>query len=523
MRLCVKLRGWSVAVLGAPASVGRGVRSAEGLTWDRRLPMGNTDRGIMRSKKLLSGHVVNATEPPTKGRRRLRTKDDSEEQSLAGARSEGLGHAVRSRAKRKAQPSVSTTAASKVSDEESLALAHSELESRVVQRTAELAADNERLREEIGRREQVEESLRRSEEQLRTGFDAGPMGIAVVRLDGTITRVNRRLCDILKYSSADLLGKQFSDFTDSGDKDVDAEMLGHVVRGRLPSYTTERRVVCGKGEPIWVRSTSALVCDAQGRPSYLLAMCEDITPQKQAEEAVRRSERLASVGTLASGIAHEINNPIGAALLAAEAAMVLKDRPEKREQFEQSLNTVMRSVERCADIVRRVLVFSRGSSAQKRSTKVQEVIDQAHHLTASMATAKHVTLMVNGDEELPELVLSPIEMQLALINLINNAVEASAPGGRVAVQATKAANTVRIDIEDHGRGMTKTETSRLFDPFYSTRHQEGAVGLGLSTSLGIVQQHGGRIEVKSSSGKGTTMTIVLPIDYSPTDVRALND
>jgi PAS domain S-box-containing protein len=402
-------------------------------------------------------------------------------------------------------------------------LAHPELESRVAQRTAELAADNQRLREEIARRVEVEESLRRSEEQLQLGFDAGPMGIAVVRLDGTITRVNRRLCDILKYSPADLLGRRLSDFADADDNDADQEMSDQVVRGRLPSYTTERRMVCGRGEPIWVRSTSALVCDPEGRPNYLLAMCEDITPQKQAEDAVRRSERLASVGTLASGIAHEINNPIGAALLAAEAAMVLKDRPESRVQFEQSLNTVMRSVERCADIVRRVLVFSRGSSAQKRPTRLQEVVDQAHHLTSSIATAKHVTLTVNGDAELPELMLSPIEMQLALINLINNAVEASAPGGDVIVQAKRTGNTVQITVEDHGRGMTKGEVSRLFDPFYSTRHQEGAVGLGLSTSLGIVQQHGGRIEVKSSTGKGTTMTVVLPIDHSLTNTGPIED
>ena len=233
--------------------------------------------------------------------------------------------------------------------------------------------------------------------------------------------------------------------------------------------------------------------------------------RKNSEETLRRSERLASIGTLAAGIAHEVNNPLTAILLAAQSALESTNKEDRHSYMEQCLQGIVNDAGRCEQIVSSVLQFARSGTATKGPNDLLKVIQRAVNLTQAYADEKGANLEVQIEEGLPLIALHPGQMERVFVNLIRNAVESGETGNRVSVAVTNTAQTVRILVSDKGRGMTPEQRNRLFDPFYTTREREGGTGLGLSIVHGIVLAHGGKIDVESQLVHGTTMTIELPL------------
>lgn len=229
------------------------------------------------------------------------------------------------------------------------------------------------------------------------------------------------------------------------------------------------------------------------------------------DEAARRNERLASVGLLAVGIAHEINNPLGSALLAAETALAINGSPGSDEHVAACLQNIVTSLDRCGRIVRTLLRYSREEPAEKQACSLNDVAEQALDLARPYLNPARAELRLDLDSSLPLAPMNPLEIELVLLNLIRNAAEAGDGKVLITIATLPIADAVRVVVSDNGRGMNKEQISHVFDPLFTTRRRQGGSGVGMSIALGIVQEHNGRMEVSSEEGTGTTIAIDLPV------------
>lgn len=272
---------------------------------------------------------------------------------------------------------------------------------------------------------------------------------------------------------------------------------------------------------------------AHGGQDHVVAMIQDLTDRKQAEEQLaryqdhledlvaertreldrsreklQRAERLASIGTLAAGIAHEINNPLGMLLLGADVALTSLDQPEALKEL---LSQIRRDVERCSRIVRGVLDFARQQVTEKWPLELNEVVRRSLDFTREYARKNHVNIEISCAQELPCILGNSTELEQVVVNLLHNAVQACHDEGHIWVETHRARGYVRLVVRDDGRGMTQEQIGHAFDPFYTTRLDQGGTGLGLSTVHGIVTGHGGAIDLASQPGRGTVFTVEFPV------------
>ncbi|HUP41665.1 MAG TPA: ATP-binding protein [Thermoanaerobaculia bacterium] len=234
---------------------------------------------------------------------------------------------------------------------------------------------------------------------------------------------------------------------------------------------------------------------------------------KVAEERLRRSERLASLGTLAAGIAHEINNPVNTILMTAESSLLALGNGRKTERLEEDLRIVVEEAERCGEIVRKVLEFVRDRKPERKPEDLNEVVRSA--ITMAQKTLGEQTAAVGAElaSDLPAVSLNRAEIEQALIHLIRNAAESG--GGEPVAITVRTGRTDRgamVAVADDGQGIEHGVRDRIFDPFFTTRREKGGTGLGLSLAHSIVTDHGGTIDLESEPRRGTTVRIELPVE-----------
>ena len=222
---------------------------------------------------------------------------------------------------------------------------------------------------------------------------------------------------------------------------------------------------------------------------------------------IGQSEKLASIGRLAAGVAHEINNPLTGVLTFAH---LLRQKPNMTEQDRQDLDLIIHETTRTAEIVRGLLDFARERPAVKELLDVNEVMRHTLRLIASQKPVKQVVIVEDLAASLPRVDADRNQLQQVLINLSLNACEAMPAGGTLLIATLADDGKVLVRLTDTGCGIKREDLGRIFDPFFSTKPVGKGTGLGLSVSYGIIQQHGGSIEVESEEGKGATFTIVLP-------------
>lgn len=290
-----------------------------------------------------------------------------------------------------------------------------------------------------------------------------------------------------------------------------------IVRPVLALTRATRELGAGGGSgPVSVRAGGEIaeLAASFNRMAEQLAERTRELEAERARERVRHAERLASVGSLASGLAHQINNPVNNILLTAEHALG-EEGPAAARVWREALAASAQEARRCERIVNGLVAFSRGERGRKWREDAQQVLRRARELTADAAAEHGATVELRlGPEPAPEpapIRANPIALEQALVNILRNAIQ-SRPGARVTLRAERAARSVRIEVRDDGRGMDRAALGRLFDPFYTTREEEGGIGLGLSVAHRIVADHDGEIDVDSSPGKGTTVTVTLPLD-----------
>lgn len=365
--------------------------------------------------------------------------------------------------------------------------------------------------EDITKKRAVESALRRSEQLFRLAFEEGPLGVWIIDDEGRCRRVNRTFAQMLDCQAEELQEKSLLELTHPNDRKTQADYLNRLLLGTCRRYTLEKRYLKKDGGAIWTRLTATAVYDHDGRWLYGLGMVEDINQRKEVEEALRRAERLAAIGTLAAGIAHEINNPLSAIVLSADAALLAGGQSGGDEIVKASLQNIQAGALRCGRIVKSVLQFSRNEVSQKWLDDVGEVVRRAGDMTKRMADVAGVDVRLKIAADLPRVLVNPTEIEQVFVNLITNAVQASQPGDVVEILAERLGDNVKIVVEDRGVGMSDKQAERIFDPFFTTRQATGGTGLGLSISHGIVQEHGGEIHFASKLGVGTAMTVLLPV------------
>lgn len=234
----------------------------------------------------------------------------------------------------------------------------------------------------------------------------------------------------------------------------------------------------------------------------------------QVSDQLVRSEKLASLGQLVAGIAHEINNPLAGILMFAN--LFAEDERLDDRQREDAL-TIVHETNRCADIVKRLLDFSRTSIPDKRLRSLSDIMESTLALVKHHASVNDVEIVRHYGVNLPEIEVDPTQLEQVFINLLVNACHAMPMGGRITVimRSDLKKDVLVTSIEDTGHGISEDNIGRIFDPFFTTKNQDlngvEGTGLGLSVSYGIIDNHGGQITVQSVVGHGTVFTVALPI------------
>ncbi len=230
---------------------------------------------------------------------------------------------------------------------------------------------------------------------------------------------------------------------------------------------------------------------------------------------VEYSNKMASIGRLAAGVAHEINNPLA---IINEKAGLIKDLFRLRKEWASDeklmglVDSVISSVERCATITRRLLSFTRHIDVNNKPLNLEEVIRDVLGFLGKEAEYRTITVSASVPEDIPQIESDPGRLQEVLLNVINNSLAAVEDGGRIDITASREdEERVSVAIADNGCGIPASDLHRVFEPFFSTKTSKGGTGLGLSITSGLVQELGGTISVQSKVGKGTTFTIVLPV------------
>jgi two-component system NtrC family sensor kinase len=227
---------------------------------------------------------------------------------------------------------------------------------------------------------------------------------------------------------------------------------------------------------------------------------------KKMQNNLARSERLASLGELVAGIAHEINNPLTGILMFSSMAA---ETPGIDAQLKDDLATITRETERCAGIVRGLLDFGRESIPHKSFVSANEILDKTLALVENQILFQDINIVRDYAFTLPDIEVDPNQLEQVFMNIFINAAQAMPDGGELSISTSVDQNWILVRIADSGCGIPGENLERIFDPFFSTKEQKGT-GLGLSVSYGIIENHGGDILVESSAEKGTAFTIRLP-------------
>jgi len=363
---------------------------------------------------------------------------------------------------------------------------------------------------DIRARVQAEEALRTSEDLFRRLAESAPDAI-VVSVDGTIVYANRETTRILRYEQDELKGMSLESILEPDEVESmnDRRARRHAGESLGPREYRGRRKD-GSSVTVEISATPILF---QGRPG-LLAVGRDVEQRVRRQADLIRADRMAAVGALAAGVAHEVNNPLTYVILQLDRLRARLSRslidPRDREACDGMLADALDGSQRVAQIVRDLLQFARDDGGGRAPVDVREAIDTAVKLATS--ALRHRATLVRELGEPPAIAGNAARLTQVFLNLVVNAAQAfdrDAPDrNHVWISAREEGAKVVIDIADDGPGIPDAIVRRIFEPFFTTK--PGGTGLGLAISRSIVEDGGGSIEVLERSGGGTIMRIALP-------------
>jgi len=370
---------------------------------------------------------------------------------------------------------------------------------------------------DITKRKQVEEALRRSREKLRKMFESVTDGISVVDLNGVITEVNQRAVEMHGFNSKDeLLRRGALELVTPRDREKVANNMRQALKqGALRGV--EYTLLRADGTEFPGELSTSVLRDASGRWVGHITIARDITERKQAEEEEKRlqqelylTRRLASIGELAAGVAHEINNPLTGILGFSQRLL----KKSTSEEVSHDLEIIHSEAQRAARVVQNLLTFARRREPKKEYSNINDILQKALELRAYELKTSNIEVVTDLAPHLPEIMVDSPQIQEVFLNIILNAEQAMSEthgGGKLIIKTRQTEGHIRISFTDDGPGIPAEHLEKVFDPFFTTRAEKGGTGLGLSACHGIVTEHGGKIYVKSKMGKGATFRVELPL------------
>lgn len=349
-------------------------------------------------------------------------------------------------------------------------------------------------------------SLQRAFERIEsyTGSILSNMSDAVIAVDsnGRITLVNSAAEQLFGIDAKASLGK-------SCDQQVPVlcDMFEHALRTRqVTEY--EKRVLIGQESLVLSMTFRTIQHDKNNQIEAVFAVVRDVTEQKRLQENLKRKDRIMAMGHLASGVAHEIRNPLNAISMLAQRFKHEFQPVSDNDEYKRMADTMVSETSRINTIIDQFLEFARPVELNLHPVHVSDVFQNIETLLKGEASNRDISFNVECEPELT-IHVDVDKMTQAIVNVIRNSIQACAPGDRIDVTCTKQNARLRIDISDSGAGIPSEQLKKIFNLYYSTKEQ--GTGIGLSVVQQIISQHGGDIDVQSTKGKGTTFTIYLPI------------
>lgn len=372
------------------------------------------------------------------------------------------------------------------------------------------------------------DEVRRQQEMLRLILEHTPQGIANCDMSGRFLNANKALTRLLRCRQEDLLGRTFLDFTHPSDAASASSWLHRAARGEVEAYELNQRFLLSGGEVLRGVFRGAVIRPDGDQSAVLIAQFEDHTEQLQTEEALRANHermahvsRLSTMGEMAAGIAHEVNQPLSAIILYADACKRLIHKSASdpgagseslAESLTEPLGKISRQAHRAGEVIRRIRSLGTRHDVDYERRDLNELLRQTLALASTYAGFHDVRLKVTYGDDLPAVSVDPIQIQQVILNLIKNAVEAQLQEqsqDAICVATRQAAqDTVELAVTDFGGGLAEGLEDHLFEPFFSTK--EGGMGMGLSISRSIIGNHGGRLGFRPNPDFGSTFFFHLP-------------
>ncbi len=370
------------------------------------------------------------------------------------------------------------------------------------------------LAQEVDRRTAEAEMQQRFTEAI---IDALPLSLYAIDRDYRIVTWNRnRELGELGLAKHDALGQNvFEVLTKQSRELLEREFRSVFATGRI--HRIEQETVTSDGETNhWLISKIPMRAGESDMVSHVITVGENITTRVKAHRAVARAEKLAAVGRLAAGVVHEINNPLATIAACAES---LEKRIEEgvfgdsddAQDLREYLGLIRDEAFRCKSITHGLLDFSRLRAGQRVPVDMTEVIKATARLVTHQQRGDNVKIVIETPTNLPMVLGDLGQLQQAVVALATNAIDAMPEGGTLTLRAGERSSRVIVEVNDTGLGIAPENMTKIFDPFFTTKDVGRGTGLGLAVCYGILSDHGGRLDVRSTVGAGTTFTITLPI------------
>jgi len=374
--------------------------------------------------------------------------------------------------------------------------------------TLGLLSERERRR----RREmiQLNRDLTEQRERIKEIVETMQDGVIVLDREGKVTHWNRALEERYGVKREEVLGRDFLDAFPALREEGFPAFLEQVYAGQAGAVTLERFAhrTLHRGDVILNLKGTAMR-DLRGEVQGALITVEDITERLGLEKAVQQVEKMAAIGTLSAGLAHEINNPIGVIASRVECMLWEADEQGLSEMVRGDLQVIGKHADRVARITQGLLSFSRQQAWRLSPVDVNTVVEEALVLVEKQLAREQVTLEQDLTPGLPAVLGSANHLEQVVLNLLTNAREAMPEGGRLRVATRRNGGSIEVEVTDTGKGIPAEHLSKVFDPFFTTK--EKGTGLGLAVSYGIVRDHLGTLTIRSGEGAGTTFLITLPV------------
>lgn len=386
-----------------------------------------------------------------------------------------------------------------------LEAAYERLAGRHAEGEAKRAELERRVAELSGHRDVLARRLRRA----RVFVDAMDRlwdGVLVADRCGRIRYANEAAASIYGIARQELVGRGLESLYAPGGPDSPRRRCAEGGEDGWAGETVHQRA---DGTPVPVHVTEVVTRRPGGEPMAYVLIVRDRTESRRVQAQLMESEKLATVGGLVSGVAHELNNPLSA--ISNFAQLMLLDESDGSRQ--EMIELIARESRRAGEIVRNLLSFSRGSDQDRRFVRLDEVVRRTLTLRAYEQRRNRIDVSVSLEPGLPEIWADPNQIQQVLLNLVINAEHAIGRRGRITIRARPIDGAwVELEVADNGPGIPESVRPHVFTPFYTTKGADRGTGLGLPISREIIERHGGSVDVRNEPNGGACFRVRLPID-----------